>query len=878
MPKTPNASEQGPSSGGGGNTTGLAFSTHLYSRDYGLGKGVLADIDALNAMSAAAASATPFVEQGLNRGGTGVKMEISAGVWNLSPSKQWVIDGNLIAGNQIVVGQGQGATELLLPDRGGALGSGGTSLAFTNSFRLGSVAHPGDPNTVQLEFPSIPPGPNGVDALQLGDCIVFQVLNQGVPEWEHHAVSATSVAGDPTKIQFKVGEAGLAIDGQVPPPQVCYFLFVAINVVNFRDPNEFQMDALQITGGSSLGNPLDAVLIRFSSRAHWESGLRLTGGWKKAVISPSPFGIKGVTAGKLQNTDHSYMDGVTFDNDGSGAVLLFDNSQGSWLNAILTANGFPGGGRDNHFENIQGGGPKAGYFFTCTDGGALQSADFSGANFKDGYGLADFEGVWGAQPAEFVGVDGIQGTAWKHESYGNKWLRDRTGQRKFWDFERVMLRAETSVAVNGSTGTGTPHNFTDQPYLLTNVTMSIVGGVPQLVGTIAQTDCAIQVDDLVQVGNAVDARLLGEGIVSAVTTAVAIVGGKPAFTSTITILRPDYTGAGFTVAGVAATLGFIGWIQCGILERFDIGWTIDLSTSDRYAQGQFRSDVDTIGVGYVSLLMDDLTPATRRKLPIWRARSLQPVGGSDAFALGGDSILWSGTGKASQMDIGRTIVSPLVATGTDTVAGIVGATGWVMTNPTVAGTGQVYLMRPRSTTLPPRVEVRRGASKWYLFPHDRTDGSTIVPGNLVELTSQDKNMCVRRSLAGAPNKTFELFGVAMGYSPSGSVGPPATNITVAPIPSTLVPGNNGECRAGTALLMVMAIDPGQTLTGDDPVSVTATGAIVAGAQVVDNGDGTVSQIALTGGVPNPGQLIVGVAAFAASGGFVTVQFVRSRWT
>lgn len=879
MPKSPSAYEQAASTGQGGSTAGLAFSTHLYSRDFGLGKGVIADIDALNGMSAAAASATPFVENGLNRGGTGVKMEVSAGVWLLSPTKQFVIDGNLIAGNQILVGQGQGATELLLPDRGGSLGAGGTSLAFTSSFRLGSVAHPGDPNTIQLGFPSVPPGPNGVDPLQLGDCIAFQVLNQGVPEWSHHAVSALSVGGDPTQIQFKVAEAGFAMDGHVPPPQVCYFLFVAINIVNFRDPNEFQIDALQITGGSSLGNPLDAVLIRFPSRGHFENGLRLTGGWKKWVLSPSPFGIKGVTAGKLQNTDHSYMDGVTFDNDGSGAGLIFDNSQGSWLNAILSSTGFPGGGRDNHFQNVQGGGPKAGYFITCTDGGALQSADFSGANFKDGFGMVDFEGVWGAQPAEFVGVDGIQGQAWKHESYGNIWLRDRTGQRKFWDFERIMLRAETSVAVNGSTGTGTPHNFTDQPYLLTNATMSIVGGVPQIVATIAQTDCAIRVDDLVQIGNATDARLLGEGIVSAVTTTVVVTGGVPAFTSTITILRPDYTGAGFTVAGVAATLGFIGWIQCGTFERFDIGWTIDLSGSDRWAQGQFRINADTLGVGYVSLLMDDLTPATRRKLPIWRARSLQPVSGADALAVGGDSILWTGTGKCSQMDIGRTISSPLCTGGVDVVAGIVGATGWVMTNPTIAGSAQAYLMRPRSTVVPPRIEVRRGESKWHLFPHDRTDGNPILPGQLVELTSSDKNICVRRSQAGAPNKTFELFGVAMGYSPAGSAGPPATNITVQPIPGTLAPGNNGECRAGTALLMVMAITPGQALTSDDPTTgVASTGAIVAGAQVIDNGDGTVAQIALTGGVPNPGQLIVGVAIFAAAGGFVTVEFVRSRWT
>lgn len=911
MPKEPSASEATVAGGGGGGA-GRAFATHVYSRDplqngtLGLGMPAVSDAQSFAAGFGRATGASGgFTEQGLVHAGVpalGVKYEISAGAWTMDPAGLQ-IDAAAMTGDLIVAGQGQGGTQIQMP------ANVSPGYVITSSSRgdptgVWPVAHGG--NVFTLGFAGVPVNAYG-GAIQPGDLIAFLAPNLGVLEWFHHIVMATSVGGDPTQIQFLAWGVGQATDACIPPVgSTCFWVWVGWNFLNFKNPNECYLRDLSFKALGNTHTPADGIPFRHASRMHVEQSVRITNGWKAAIITPAPLGATGANAQKLNNTDHSFFDAtVTGCADG---ILMVDNSAASWSQtAFLRANAGPpivqvltggGGGRDNHFDLADMGAPNrnglggSGYHFVANDGGVPETMDLSGANLKSGWGPFYWEGFEGVPTADQQGIDALQASNVKIESPSNDALgRDASHMRVIQALEAASIRQEAGLAINGS---GNPSNFSYQPYHLTAVSIASPGGVLTMTATIAET-VPLGIGWPVQfgigaVGELVAGDFQGEGIVSAVGNAGAVTIVVNTKTNNLVPL----------VAGNAVQMGLIGGLRCGMIDRYELTWNPDIVGVDRFVGGVEWFDLDTLGTGRIKLLKSNQFAGALKTgmIPRVRSRDFETISASDGIIGAANFATYAATklpdgvtgvtlanlfgSKSacfSQSMIGRSVATiGNVVPGT--IAFVLDPFTVQMTAATVgASTALQFAVKPRvsiqTLSTLQRPVVMRGQSRYEPLPHDSADTNAIGAGMLVEMTYDTNGFpSVRRSTAV---RGSELLGVAQnGHGAGGGfIAGVAAPISVT---TNGLAGNSLRILTQTGYIWVALF--GNVIYESDPAPLQSGGnAIAGGVQVIDAGGGIVAAAVLAAGIPVANQHIVGVSAGPAAGGVVPVRLLAAPyWT
>lgn len=868
---------------------------------YGLGVTAVS-----NAQTAAAiqsfftALGASFTQSGSDRAGLGMDGEFPAGVYNGSAAGHIILAPvGATRGDIHVYGQTAGGTTLTLPDRGSGQGCMGNAHTLSTSTRSA--------NTFTLGFAT---GSAGSPLCAQYDVIALKVRSCGVDVWAHYTCTANNVAGDYTKVQYQAFASGMAVDGCIPATgQTVYFPGVFIQPLNFRNPCEIYFHNIEIASGSNTGTPLDGIGLRRSSRCHVDESCRITGWWCNEMINGSPLGGQGA-----QNTDHSWMAGGVMANASYANTLIISNSSDSY-----SPNG---GGRDNHWINGDFAAPGM-YHIVCADDGNIETGNFGGSNFKSGYSVFRGEGVRGVQCAETVMIDGLVGGYFKTESQGNWVYDDESKTRTTWAEEGITHRFEAGLSING---TGNPTNFTYQPYHLTSVTLS----TNVMTATITETVHGLTVGDAVQIGNGsnftttvasgsngavlpqatihltttsgaptsgqmlilsstgqqlisytgvsgndITGCTLGKGTLATGNSAISqVFNGESriaSFDSTgqiITLPFPGYTGANVTTPGTA-TMGRIGFMHMGTYDRYDISMDWDNTGNDRYVQGGSYFDLISLRPGIIRMSQDDVASAPRKTLPTFRVRDAEPIGGILGVTTTGSGNRFASTEvQFNQLDIGKTITCVNVNGGADTIASFVDVNTVLMTGAVTAGSGLTWLMSDKQSLDDPRVRIQRGANEWTVAFHSGADANAVIAGNPVEqVTSTGGTM---KTIRSAASRVRRVMGFAM-------TGCPATPGRVSVTTNGLT-GTTGRVLLNSPTYLISRVGTVLTL-GDDLAQPIAGGSIAAGSLAVDNGDGTIVQVALTTGIPTAGQLVLGQVIKAATvGNPVGIRTCEPYWT
>lgn len=939
---------------------GGAGAQSLMARSYGLGDGTTSDDAALAEFFAQINQ--PFTELGLDRAGLGVKGILPAGVWGGSALGHPILaPATSVGGDIIVAGQGAGSTTLTVLDRGtsrgiklGCMNSAqilATGTRSGNTFTLGFTGpwFPVDPTTgAVIAGAGTVPAPTSAKPLcQVFDMIWVKVLSEGVLAWAAYTVTANNVAGDYTKIQYNAHAPGMATDGCIPPVgsgQLAYFVGgYLLQPLNFKNPHCFRLRDLTLKSGSNTRTPLDGFGIRRSSGAFIGKSVALVGWFANECINGSA--MPSALAQGPQNTDHSNSSASYSNAQYNCAYVTNSQSGGSRVDNVGGSTRSPvGGTRDTHFRAADMSAPDLAHFFIADDA-EMSTCDISGMNLKSGQYDFFGAGIAGIPCVSTEMIDALWGV-FKIESPFNGVFEDRSLTRTVWAFNQFGLRFEAGIAINGI---GTNVNGADQPYHLTNVTISgspgSGGTSAVMTATISETVHGLGVGVPVQTGNGGPNTTLvstgansmvgvhfgsglpgtihctdltgfpsfgqvligsnrgtqlvtytgitgndltgctgGEGnammqanggITSQALAHEGAIASLDATGQIITIPIPDYVGPNITTAATC-TLGRIFFVRCGTFDRADGQYDWDVTGGDRYVQGCMHFSVQHLGATLIRMTQNDISPAPRNKLPVVRVRDFEGIGGTHAACAASKTIngvawtkvLSSTETEFNQSDVGKTVVCANVAGGTDTIAAFIDINNVQMTGAVTAGTGLTWAMNPFTNLPDPGFEIQRGALKYRLC-HAGTSASALLAGHVVELDTSSG------TLGGNPSAAVKgkaCIGVAMQPRPANH-----GRVTV----TTSGTGGTGLVIVNSSSFLVLK--PAGVVNVSDPVQLVATAAITTGDTVIDDGatnPGQVKTAALTAGVINANQRVLGQAMSGTGGGGGTIAIALETpyWT
>lgn len=364
---------------------------------------------------------------------------------------------------------------------------------------------------------------------------------------------------------------------------------------------------------------------------------------------------------------------------------------------------------------------------------------------------------------------------------------------------------------------------------------------------------------------------------------VATVTGPTLGLVTITMPRPDYAG-GALPGPYTASCGDLGHIRAGSLHSWDPQVIFDTEALDRMCHAQQFIDVQTLTTGSISLTQDDTGPATRRVLPTFRVWDVLTRGGASSDGAISGSTFTSASGKFTQLDVGKVIFATGLnaGAGSDSISAVTNGTTVTTTHSGTTGSGLAWRVQPQTGLAPFRFLLRRGSQEFRLFWHDPLDGDPVGLGNPLAYGNAWNSATVVRS--GAVKGALSA-GIACSANPASNLQTITTNCDTGAVFNTATVGTGAARVLYNGSVIPVAAYPTVLSLGDDPnqlLSAPST-AITSSQLLVDNGDGTIVPAALTLGVPDAGQLVVGVtmhgcASVATTGAPVDAILCVPYWT
>lgn len=354
---------------------------------------------------------------------------------------------------------------------------------------------------------------------------------------------------------------------------------------------------------------------------------------------------------------------------------------------------------------------------------------------------------------------------------------------------------------------------------------------------------------------------------------------------TITAPFPQYTGAAGGGTGTTATMGTCGFLRSGTFGRFDMSIDWALQGADRYTQAGMYFDVNTLSSGSIRMNRDYSSAAPRKKLPTFRVRDTETVKSTNGVLLasytdvGGTvytNVLQDVTVQFNATDVGSKIFCTGHLNGggnSDTIATFIDVDHVAMTGTVTAGTALTWSMRITKVLDAFGVKIELGNRTYWVETHAGSvanpDANAIALGSLVEAAPTDiANLGVQCSTCSPLRR---LVGVSMQPS----------NADASVSVSTLNTGTTALIYLNTPSPLVL-VAPGAVNISDDVKLIGSAAITTAGYYLIDDGatnPGQVKQVAVTTGVPNTGQRLVGQSIATTSGaGAVAARVYPERWT
>lgn len=561
-------------------TTAIDFSKlghpiALDARDYGLADGATSDGQALfDAFQAASA----LIQWG-DRSIAGVRLTLPPGVF--TPTVQY---GNPAAaikrlplpapsssgGFIIVEGSSAGGTVLQAPNAG--TGAGKTTVTAvttrsTNVYTVTAAAHGlavGDPIVFPLTTRANTKNFVSTTVLAVTDANTFTYI---MGDTTAANLDTLKVANGATidKLDYLIEPTGFR------QQQLLYFRSIAFNG---PASNAGTLNNVRIGDPNNLPNPQIGYAVRKTSRVHFEHCL-FQGWWAGEVICGAARGTPG-----QQNTDHNSSSRCQYINN-VDAVIFLDNQRQTGGPAV-------GGSRDHTWRDCNWG-VTARSMIAVNDGGAAKGVHIAVGHNKSTSIPVFIEGVDGVLPSNQPKLSLWSGD-WKNESAGTAAIAWDESRLSTWDQSNMNLRSEVMIAVNGGTGNQNTASLT--PW---TVTTSITSAVQTVV---LPAGHGIRVGDHLCVGSGIN---VGNNYVPGAADGASIV--KTVSTNTVTMDRPDYTGA--DIASYTATAGLIcGW-RMGYADNVHLTWQLGVSSSGNQmarsaAWWNFAQEPNCLTVNYLT--------------------------------------------------------------------------------------------------------------------------------------------------------------------------------------------------------------------------------------------------------------------------------------